>query len=112
MSNAPTRKRETDDDAPPIDLATAKRVRRPRKGLARLPLRGAREGLGITQAEMAARLGTDQGEISRIERRANVRYATLRRYAEALGARCDVAFVFPDGRHLLIDVDADGEPPK
>jgi hypothetical protein len=112
MSNAPTRKQGTDDDAPPIDFATAKRVRRPRKGLARLPLRGAREGLGITQAEMAGLLGTDQGEVSRIERRSNVRYTTLRRYAEALGARCDIAFVFPDGRHLLIDVNADGDPPK
>jgi hypothetical protein len=36
-----------------------------------------------------------------------VRFTTLRKYAEALGARCDVAFVFPDGRHLLVEVKAD-----
>jgi hypothetical protein len=65
----------------------------------------------MTQVEMARALGTDQGEVSRIERRPHVRFSTLSRYAEALGARCDVAFVFPDGRHLLVEVEAD-EPPR
>jgi len=40
-----------------------------------------------------------------------VRFSTLCKYAEALGARCDVAFVFPDGRNLLVEVKAD-EPPR
>jgi hypothetical protein len=35
------------------------------------------------------------------------RLSTLCKYGEALGARCDVAFVFPDGRHLLVEVKAD-----
>jgi transcriptional regulator with XRE-family HTH domain len=94
-----------------VDFALAKRVRRARKGSERVSLRTAREAMGMTQAEMAHALGTDQGEVSRIERRPHVRFSTLCKYAEALGARCDVAFVFPDGRHLLVEVKAD-EPPR
>jgi DNA-binding XRE family transcriptional regulator len=59
-----------------------------------MTLRGVRLAKGKTQAEVAAALGTDQGEISRIERREDVRLSTLRRYAEAVGARCEVVFVF------------------
>jgi len=113
MSNAPTtRKKESEAEAAAIvDFARAKRVRRPRKGRERVSLCTAREAIGMTQAEMARALGTDQGEVSRMERRPHVRFSTLCKYAEALGARCDVAFVFPDGRHLLVEVNAD-EPPK
>jgi transcriptional regulator with XRE-family HTH domain len=63
--------------------------------------------MGKTQGELAEALGTDQGEVSRIERRSDVLTSTLRRYAEAIGARCEVAFVFPGGRRVLI---ADPEP--
>jgi DNA-binding XRE family transcriptional regulator len=59
-----------------------------------MTLRGVRQAMGKTQAEVAAALGTDQGEISRIERREDVRLSTLRRYADAVGARCEVVFVF------------------
>ena len=113
MSNAPTtRKRGSESERPAaVDFALAKRVRRARKGSERVSLRTAREAMGMTQAEMAHALGTDQGEVSRIERRPHVRFSTLCKYAEALGARCDVAFVFPDGRHLLVEVKAD-EPPR
>jgi transcriptional regulator with XRE-family HTH domain len=53
-----------------------------------------REEAHKTQAEVAAALGTEQGEISRVERREDVRLSTLRRYAEAIGAECEVVFVF------------------
>jgi uncharacterized DUF497 family protein/DNA-binding XRE family transcriptional regulator len=113
MSNASTtRKRESESGTvTAVDFSRAKRIRRPRKGSERVSLRSAREAMGMTQAEMARAIGTDQGEVSRIERRPHVRFSTLRKYAEALGARCDVAFVFPDGRHLLVEVDTD-EPPR
>ena len=46
-----------------------------------------REGAGLTQAELAARTGIDQGDISRIERGATSPTArTLQRIAEALDA--------------------------
>ena len=60
----------------------------------RLSLRAMREEAHKTQAEVAAALGTEQGEISRVERREDVRLSTLRRYAEAIGAECEVVFVF------------------
>jgi transcriptional regulator with XRE-family HTH domain len=79
-----------------------RRVTRPRKGAERVSLRSVREALGKTQAEMARALETDQGEVSRIERRPDVMLSTLRRYAEALGLRCELTFVFANGRRVLI----------
>ncbi len=47
-----------------------------------------REGLGLTQAELAERCGVDQGDISRIERGSVSPTArTLQRSAEALETR-------------------------
>jgi transcriptional regulator with XRE-family HTH domain len=62
-----------------------------------------RESANKTQADVAAALGTEQGEISRVERRDDVRLSTLRRYAEAIGAECEVVFVFPrTGRRITL----------
>lgn len=49
-------------------------------------LRQAREAAGLTQEELAERLGTPKSTISKIENRAeDVRLTLLRQYAEALG---------------------------
>jgi transcriptional regulator with XRE-family HTH domain len=49
-------------------------------------LRQAREAAGLTQEELAERLGTPKSTISKIENHAeDVRLTLLRRYAEALG---------------------------
>ena len=49
-------------------------------------LKEARLAAGLTQAELAARLGTSQSEIARLEsRRANPRVSTLQRAIEATG---------------------------
>jgi hypothetical protein len=110
MSNASTHKKER-DSAPAIDLTRAKRVVRPRKGHERVSLRTIRGAAGKTQAELATALGTDQGEVSRIERRGDVRLSTLRRYAEAVGARLELAFVFDKGHRALIEEpDPDAKP--
>jgi transcriptional regulator with XRE-family HTH domain len=77
-------------------------VTRPRKGAERVSLRTVREAFGKTQGEVAAALQTDQGEVSRIERRPDIMLSTVRKYAEALGARCEVAFVFDNGHRVLI----------
>jgi transcriptional regulator with XRE-family HTH domain len=64
--------------------------RGPRPGRAlELSLRAMREAAGKTQAEIGAALGSDQAEMSKLER-PDMMLSTLRRYAEALGARCDV----------------------
>lgn len=58
----------------------------------------ARVEAGLTQARLAALIGTDQGVISRLE---NAEYeghslAMLRRIAAALGKRVDIRFVDAD----------------
>lgn len=77
-----------------------RRVKRPRKGKERVTMRTVREGLGMTQVEMAQALDTDQAGVSRIERRQDVLLSTAMKYAAALGAR--LAFVFDDESRVLI----------
>jgi DNA-binding XRE family transcriptional regulator len=48
-----------------------------------------------TQWDLAASLGVQQVHISRLERRADLRLSTLRRYVEALGGTLDVIVRFP-----------------
>ena len=60
-----------------------------------LQLVEARQQAGLTQAELAERLGISQAQVSRLERRGYDAYTlnSLRRYVEALGSgfRLDVS---------------------
>lgn len=56
----------------------------------------ARVAAGVTQAEVAARVGTTQSAIARLEsgaRRHSPSVATLQKYARALGYRVELKFV-------------------
>jgi transcriptional regulator with XRE-family HTH domain len=60
----------------------------------------ARAAAGLTQAEVAARIGTTQSAIARLESPSNRRFPsveTLQKYARALGCRVEIKFV-PDER--------------
>ena len=64
----------------------------------RLPTRVAslsalRRELGLTQVELADRLGMSQSDLSKLERRRDVRLSSLRGYAEALGGRLRILFL-------------------
>ena len=49
-----------------------------------------RHALGLSQTEVAARMGTSQSAVARLETGgADVRLSTLERYAAALGQRLD-----------------------
>ena len=49
-----------------------------------------REAMGLSQTEVAARMGTSQSAVARLEgRRADLRVSTLERYAAAVGQRID-----------------------
>jgi DNA-binding XRE family transcriptional regulator len=48
-------------------------------------LRGLRERVGITQSELARRLGATQPEVSKLEHRSDVRLSTARAYVAACG---------------------------
>ena len=51
----------------------------------------ARAAAGLSQAEVATRMGTRQSEVSRIESaRQNISIAKLSRYAQAVGATLDI----------------------
>jgi transcriptional regulator with XRE-family HTH domain len=55
-----------------------------------------RQTLGLSQTEVAARMGTSQSAVARLERGdADVRLSTLQRYAAALDRR--VGFGLTDG---------------
>lgn len=56
---------------------------------------------GITQVELAGRMGIAQGSVSELEHREDLFLSTLRSYVEALGGRLEVAAVFPEQRILV-----------
>jgi DNA-binding Xre family transcriptional regulator len=60
-----------------------------------------RRGLGFTQVELAGRVGMSQSDLSKLERRRDVRLSTLRAYAAALGGRLRCMFEF-DGNQVEI----------
>lgn len=75
------------------------------KELVEMDLREIREMLGKTQVEMAEKLAASQAEISRFERREDVRLSTLRRYVTALGGDLEVYASFGDRKVRLRAVD-------
>jgi len=55
-----------------------------------------RKSRSITQASVAEYLRTNQGEISRIERRTDLYISTLAQYIRAPGGKLEIRAVFPD----------------
>lgn len=100
MKNAATRRTGRDLDIPEVDITRARVVRRGPAGK-RVSLRAMREGVHKTQAQVAKALGMTQSEVSRLESRDDVLLSTLRAYARALGAECEVVMVFPKTGHRL-----------
>jgi hypothetical protein len=100
----PRPSKETLDEIPELDVTRAKLLRRgPRPGRTlKLPLRAMREAAGRTQAGVGAALGSDQAEMSRLEKRGDMMLSTLRKYAAAIGAECEVVFVFPKTGHRIV----------
>jgi len=91
-------------EIPELDIKKAKVLRRGPKPGSRLELtlREMRTAAGKTQAEVGAALESDQAEMSKLERRSDMMLSTLRKYAEAIGARCEVAFVFDKTGHRIV----------
>ena len=70
---------------------------RGRRREAETTLAEARMRAGVTQRQVAERLGISQSDVSKLERRADVRLSTLRAYAAAIGA------------HLSMTIQATGD---
>ena len=62
-----------------------------------------RESQNITQEEMAEKLGTKQANVSRTERRPDLKLSTLKRYIKAMGGELDIIAKFPTNEmHLSL----------
>ena len=79
----------------------------------RLTLRTVRDAVGVTQADIAKLARIDQGDISRLENRADLgecQVATLRRYIEALGG--DLQLVARFGERCIVLVGTTSDEPS
>ncbi len=72
-----------------------------------------RKERGISQAELAELLDKQQGEVSKIERRKDVKLSTLRDYVQSIGGSLQVLARLPNGVVRVIEID-DGQdqPPR
>jgi hypothetical protein len=68
-----------------------------------LPLAGIRKAAAKTQAQVAEATGMAQGDVARLEGQDDMKLSTLKRYAEALGARIDIAFEYPNGARVYLE---------
>jgi len=64
--------------------------------LARIELSQMRKARELSQVALAAKLGTDQGSISRMEKQGDMYLSTLRNYVEAAGGHLELHAVFPE----------------
>ena len=69
--------------------------------LVEMDLRAIRELLGKTQVDLAEATDMTQSEVSRLERRPDVRLSTLKRIVEALGGEIEIFATFGDKRIRL-----------
>jgi DNA-binding Xre family transcriptional regulator len=60
-----------------------------------------RRRAGKTQADVAEVLGISQSDVSKLERRDDIRVSTLTRYVAALGAELEVRVRLPGGRRAV-----------
>lgn len=60
-----------------------------------IALEELRKALGITQVELADILGISQENISRMEKRKDMKISTLRRYIEAVGGKLNLVVQLP-----------------
>jgi DNA-binding XRE family transcriptional regulator len=70
-------------------------------------LKRLREARGISQEDLAKRLGIRQASVSKMERQADMSISTLRKFVQALGGSLELSIRFPDHTMKL----AIGEPP-
>jgi transcriptional regulator with XRE-family HTH domain len=70
--------------------------------LASMELNELRLSLGVTQEELAERLGRRQATVSQMERRTDMHISTLKEVVEALGGELVITAHFPD-RDVRLD---------
>jgi hypothetical protein len=66
-----------------------------------LPLQELRRARRLSQETLAQNMDTTQGEISKLEHRADAYISTLRNYVEALNGRLRIVAEFPEGSYEI-----------
>ncbi|GAA0968538.1 helix-turn-helix transcriptional regulator [Actinocorallia libanotica] len=66
-----------------------------------------RASLGLTQSEVAERMGVTKGRISQIERGEVSTVDAIARYVQALGGHLQISAVFGDDLYILRGTDTD-----
>jgi hypothetical protein len=89
------------DEIPEIDFSKAKVIARGVKKDKRVTLRTLRVALGKTQADVSRTAEMDQGDVSRLEGRDDMRLSTLKRYVGAIGGKMEIAVVIGERRYLI-----------
>jgi hypothetical protein len=84
-----------------VDISRAKVVGRGLKKDRRLTLQTLRVALGKTQADVARAAEMEQGDVSRLEARDDMKLSTLTRYAAAIDGRVEIAIVIGGRRYML-----------
>jgi DNA-binding XRE family transcriptional regulator len=69
-----------------------------------LSLAQARIRAGLTQHDVAVRMGISQSDVSKLERRRDLRLSTLREYAAALDATLHIVARTPEGVETTLQV--------
>ena len=64
--------------------------------LKRMTLDELRKDRKMTQGKVALAMKMEQSEVSRLEKRSEVKLGTLRNYVNALGGHIEIRAVFPD----------------
>jgi DNA-binding Xre family transcriptional regulator len=80
-------------------MTKASRVRAKKRAdaiLKRMTLDELRKDRKMTQGKLALAMKIEQSEVSRLEKRAEVKLRTLRNYVSALGGHIEIHAVFPD----------------
>lgn len=61
-----------------------------------LGLAAIRRRAGLTQVELAERMGISQSDLSKLERRSDMRVSTLEEYAKRVGGELHLLLTFPE----------------
>lgn len=74
-----------------------------------LSLRALRKARTMTQDQLADTLNMAQGDVSKLEHRADLYVSTLRRYIEAMGGELKIVASFPDGAEIPVAIAESGD---
>jgi predicted XRE-type DNA-binding protein len=65
-------------------------------GVEYMALQELRKVVGLTQVEVAEKLGMPQSNVSRLEKSSDMLLSTLRSYVEAVGGKMEIAIELPE----------------